>query len=195
MSWICGALTLTLTGPAPASADVWAADDPGRTSSGDLEPHTSESESPDDRTVESRDLSDATTGDPEARMREATAGEPEPARTDVSGPAARETSADDLSALDVRGPHEGWADFEVPDPATWRPTDDPAVRAARADVRAAIERARAAVARYAEMRDRNHPRGDPRLAIVAERDAALEALREAVQALDAAETAPPARTR
>lgn len=105
----------------------------------------------------------------------------------MPSPESRESSSRALTDLPAATAGEGAIPFEVPEPASWAPTSDPELLAARERLRAALGRAESAIAAYAEMRDRNYPRGEERLEIVRKRDESLRALRAAKQALESTE--------
>lgn len=176
------AVALLLCGGPAAAEDVWRADEPARSAAGDPDQHDRSEATLEGRTREAGRLDDrmAESGDLEGRR--ATAGDPE-ATAEASDPDARETGSRRLGDLPESPPHAGPIPFETPSPASWAPSSDPDVLAARERYRRALRRARQAIAEYDEMRDQNHPRGEPRLRIERERDASIEALRKAKEAL------------
>lgn len=172
---------------ASSASDVWDADEPAQGAPVDPQARERSGTTLEERVRPAGDLESRTVESGSLEGRGATAGDPEPSARAASGPEARESSSRRLGELPEAAAGEGPIPFELPDPASWEPTSDPELRAARQDFRVALDRAESAIAAYSEMRDRNYPRGEERIEIVRERDESLRALRAAKRALEAAE--------
>lgn len=185
-TWLVGlGLLLAFAGGAQAE-DVWKADEPSQGRFEDPEEHGRSAATLEERTREPGSLEgrEASARKPGASIEP---GDPDDAPAAAGRPEDRVVSPSRLGELQKERRGAGALDFPRPDPATWTPTRDPELQRLRAAYRAASERAEAAIARYDEMRDENHPRGEARLEIVRERNAAIEALREATAALQRAD--------
>ncbi len=133
-------------------------------------------------------------GDPDRHRGETI--DPEKRGAIPSDPDARVESPSDLEEFesDLEARTEPIDEGER-DAAVVRPTPDEEIEAARRRVVAAHERLAEARERYGRMQRDNYPRGDARAEIIAERDAAREALDRAMEALRELDPSAPAATR
>lgn len=168
-----------------AEEDPWTADEPSKARFKDLDEHRRSEATLEERTREAGSL-DERKAEARAPGTGVRPGDPDDRPAAPGGIDDREIRPKRLSEL-PRERRPGPLDFPRPDPESWAPTDDPQVERLRSEYLAARERADSAIAEYDEMRDENHPRGEPRLEIVRERNAAIDALREAAEALRRAE--------
>ncbi len=95
--------------------------------------------------------------------------------------------SEDLTDLPEARPDSDDDPIDLPGQSRWQPTTDPEVVIARNNLLRTEQRAATAKAAYGDMLKRNYPRGEARVRIVNERDAAIKALDEAKRALAAAE--------
>lgn len=186
MGVVCAAAFALMTGVEPAVADDWRGDEPERAEAGRLEDHEASSEDLEDRVVGSRDMDVVGAEDPED-MR-ASSGDMEDrlaAPGDLERQTVRSRSLTNLKTDDDS--ESAPVAIEVPGQSEWEPATDPDVVVARQHLVRAQSRARNAIAVYGRMRRNDYPRGDARVRIIEERDAALEALEAAKRALAEAE--------
>jgi hypothetical protein len=144
---------------------------------GDLESRTVGAGDPDESTVEAGTI----------EGREARAEDPEASVAEAGRLEGRIAESESLSNLPPAAPDTGATSLEIPGQDDWRDTTDPEVVVARKRLVRAQARARAARDTYAEMLQRNYPRGEARLRIVHERDAAIAAFEQARRALEDAQ--------
>ena len=175
--------------PSAAAAEGWIDDEAEETTAGDMDHHESESKDPDDMTTGSRDPDEMTTEAGTMAGREAQSQDPDGMVTTAQDMDQHEESAEDLTDLETARPDPGFEAIDVPGQAEWEPTTDPNVLIARQNLLRAEKRARAARTAYGDMMQRDYPRGQARIRIVNERDAAMKGLEEAKQALEAADNA------
>ena len=171
--------------PCVAGADGWSGDDAARTTAGQLDDHEGGSENPDDMTAESHDPDDmvAETENPDDMVAETE--DPDSMVVQAGQMADQEATSQNLTNLQEAKPDPGFVPIEVPGQADWEPTTDTQVLIARKHLILAQDRARAAITTYGDAERRDYPRGEARVRITKERDAAMKALEEAKQALAA----------
>jgi hypothetical protein len=173
--------------PAQAEAeDGWVDDEAAETTAGEIEEHEEQSQNPDDMTAGSRDPDAMTTQSETMAGRETRSQDPDAMVTGSSR--EDEVTGEDLTDLREVAPDRGFVPIDVPGQHDWQPTTNPEVLQARKRLLRAEKRAEAAQTAYGDMMMRNYPRGEARIRIVNERDAAMEALEEAKRELTAAES-------
>ena len=173
--------------PAITQANDSGYADPAEATSGDMEDHEASSKDPDDMTAESHDPEEMTVESETMEGRMAESEDPDRMVTGSEVLSEHEGSSTDLTDLKKARPDEGFEAIEVPGQSEWETTTDPKVLVARKHLLRAQQRARNARTVYGDMMENNYPRGAARIQIVKERDASMEALREAKSALSAAE--------
>jgi hypothetical protein len=185
--WVVGLTAVLLAIGQGAIAAGWQEDEPERTEAGQLDDYETSSEDPDARTTGSAEAQVVDAEDPDRE--EASAGEMGD-RMAAPGDLERQTTESRSLTnlpLDESGAEAEPIPIEVPGQSEWEPTTDPDVLVARRNLVRAQSRARAAIAAYGDMRRDDYPRGEARIRIVEERDAAVEALEAAKRALAEAE--------
>jgi hypothetical protein len=181
-------LALTLMAcPSITQANDWADGEAAEATSGQMDDHEASSKDPDDMTVGSHDPEEMTVESETMEGRMAESENPDRMVTGSEEMREHEGSSTDLTDLKKARPDEGLEAIEVPGQSEWETTTDPQVLVARKHLLRAQQRARNARTVYGDMMERNYPRGAARIQIVKERDASMEALREAKSALSAAE--------
>jgi hypothetical protein len=173
--------------PAITQANDSGYADPAEATSGEMEDHEASSKDPDDMTAESHDLEEYTVDSETMEGRMAESEDPDRMVTGSEELSEHEGSSTDLTDLKKARPDDGHEAIDVPGQSEWDTTTDPEVLVARKHLVRAQQRARNARTVYGDMMERNYPRGAARIQIVKERDASMEALREAKSALSAAE--------
>lgn len=182
------ALTLSLAiYPAITQANDWADGDAAEATSGKMEDHQASSKDPDDITVGSHDPDEMTVESETMAGRMAGSANPDQMVTGSEEMSEHMGSSTNLTDLKTARPDEGFEAIEVQGQSEWETTTDPTVLVARKHLARAQQRARNARTVYGDMMEQNYPRGAARIRIVKERDASMEALREAKSALAAAE--------
>jgi hypothetical protein len=165
--------------PDRVGAEGWSGDDAAETTAGDLDDHEAQSENPDGLTTDSRNPDDMVVGSETMEGRVVGAEDPD---SMVAAPGVldqHEATSENLSDLPNVKPDAGYVEIEVPGQADWEPTTDPQVLLARQNLLRAEARARAAITTYGDAERRDYPRGQARVRIVEERNAAMAALEEA----------------
>jgi hypothetical protein len=178
---------LFMAGPAITQANDWADDEPAEATSGQMEDHEASSKDPDEMTVGSHDPDEMTVESETMDGRMAESEDPDRMVVGSEEMSQHMGSSTDLTDLKQARPDEGFEAIEVPGQSEWETTTDPSVLVARKHLVRAQQRARNARTVYGDMMENNYPRGAARIQIVKERDASMEALREAKSALEAAE--------
>jgi hypothetical protein len=173
--------------PYLAGADGWTGDDAARTTAGQLDDHEASSKNPDDMTAESHDPDDmvAESENPDDMVAESE--DPDSMVVQAGQMEDHEATSENLTNLREAKPDPGFVPIEVPGQADWEPATNPQVLIARKHLIVAQDRARAAITTYGDAQRRDYPRGEPRVRITQERDAAMKALEEAKRALAAVE--------
>jgi hypothetical protein len=185
---IAGVLLALALGALPGLADAedgWVDDEAAETTAGEIEEHEESSQNPDDMTTGSHDPDAMTTRSGTMAGREARSDDPDAMVTGSSR--EDEVAGEDLTDLPDVAPDRGFVPIDVPGQHDWPPTTNPEVLQARKRLLRAEKRAEAAQTAYGNMMMSNYPRGEARIRIVNERDAAMEALEEAKRELTAAE--------
>ncbi len=169
--------------PCVAGADGWSGDDAARTTAGQLDDHEASSENPDEMTTESHDPDDmlADTENPDDMVAESE--DPDSMVVRAGQIANHEATSENLTNLREAKADPGFVPIEVAGQADWEPATNPQVLVARKHLIVAQDRARAAITTYGDAERDNYPRGEARIRITKERDAAMKALEEAKQAL------------
>lgn len=170
-----------------AEAEGWGDSEATETSAGNLDQHEEESRSPDGMTVESQNPDDMVVESERMDGRVVDAENPAAMVAPSGQMDGREVTSEGFSDPHQVAPDAGAVSIMVPGQADWVPTTDPQVLLARQHLVRAQERARAAITAYGDAEERNYPRGQARIRIVNERDAAMQALEEAKRALAEAE--------
>ena len=182
------ALALTLIAyPAITQANDSGYGEAAEATSGQMDDHEASSKDPDDMTVGSHDPDEMTVESETMDGRMAESEDPDRMVTGSEELSEHEGSSTDLTDLKKARPDDGLEAIEVPGQSEWKTTMDPEVLVARKHLLRAQQRASNARTVYGDMMERNYPRGAARIQIVKERDASMEALREAKSALSAAE--------
>lgn len=159
--------------------------DASRSTAGDLEDHEAHSKDPEDLTTGSEDLDDFTVDAEQLEDHEAGSANPASMVTDSGELEEHEAQSRNLTDLAETRPDVGAEDIEMPGQADWAPSTDPDIIRARKDLRQAQKRARRAREVYGRAQQNDYPRGEPRLRINREYDAAMQALEEAKRAVEA----------
>jgi hypothetical protein len=179
--------------PGAALAGGWADDEAADSTSDDIQDHEDGSQDPDAMTEGSRDPDQMTTDSQSMGSHMAGSEDPD---ADVTGAAKMDdTAGEGLMNLKMDKPDEGYVALEAPGQSEWQPTTNARVLMARKNILQAEARARAARTAYGDMMESDYPRGEARIRIVNERDAAFKAFEQAKQALAEADAAAAAAAR
>ena len=178
-------LALSVTGSVGlATADHSEGADAAMATAESLDGRQARSGDPESRKVGARDPDEITVEAGSIDGREARAKDPDANVVEAGRIDGLIEEGESLSELPPAAPDTSLPSLEIPGKAQWGDTTDPAVLVARKRLVRAQARARAAVDAYGEMLQRNYPRGEARLRIVHERDAAVEAFEQARRALE-----------
>jgi hypothetical protein len=158
-----------------------------RSEAGNLEEHQAQSKDPDEMTAESHDPSEMTVGAEQLEDHEGHSENPDDMVVATERLEDHQGATENFNDLRESTPDDGFESIEVAGQADWGPTTDPEILAARKNLVRVQKRASTAREAYGEMMHRNYPRGAARVRIVEERDASMQALEEAKQALSAVE--------
>ena len=178
--------------PGAAIADDGNDEGAAAATAGQLEDHDADSEDPDDDIEGSEDSDRRTVGSEDPGKRR-TGAEDSDSMLEGSGDVERHAAdSEDLTNLPEAPPDSG--DDSIDDsgqshrePMSASSEANPEVVIARNNLDRAEKRAAAARSAYGDMIQRDYPRGDARVQIVKERDAAMKAYEDAKRALAAAE--------
>ncbi len=173
--------------PSAALADGSSDVDAARGRAGNLEDHQASSSDLEDRMAKSRDPDEMVAESETMEGREAEAKNPASMVVDSGELDRHQATSTNLTDLREAKPDAGFEAIEVPGQADWVPSTDPEVLVARKQLVQAQKRAEAARTAYGDAQERNYPRGEARIRIVNERDAAMKTLEGAKRALEAVE--------
>ncbi len=192
--WTATIALAALLGVLPGAAIADDRNDEGaaETTAGQLEDHDADSEDPDDDVEGSEDSDRRTVGSEDPGKRR-TGAEDSDSMLEGSGDVERHAAdSEDLTNLPGDRPDAGDDSIDDSGQSRGEPMSassevDPEVVIARNNLVRAEKRAAAARSAYGDMIQRDYPRGDARVQIVKERDAAMKAYEDAKRALAATE--------